>query len=115
MSDWESKRDEREESEERKIVAVEKAKNEWIMRECADIGSGEEAVDLRDLAPEVQRIGLGLPKAHPIHEKMESSGVGRGEVRELVRDFSSVEILPVCLSDAPYDNDDLDLRMKTFF
>ena len=102
VSDWESKRDEREESEERKTVAVEKAKNEWIWREWADIGPGEEAADLRDLAPEVQRIGLGLTKAHPIHEKMESSGVGRDEVRELVRDLSSVEILlPVCLSDAP--------------
>ena len=78
MSNWESKRDEREESEERKILTVEKAKGEWIMREWADIGPREEAVDLRDLTPEVQRIGLGLRKAHPIHEKMESSGVGRG-------------------------------------
>ena len=102
VSDWESKRDEQEESEERKILTVEKAKDEWIMREWADIGPGEEAVDLRDLAPEVRRIGLGLIKAHPIHEKMESSGVGRDEVRELVRGLSSVKILlPVCLSDAP--------------
>ena len=79
------------------------------MREWADIGPGEEAVDLRDLALEVQRIGLGLTKAHPIHEKMESSGVRRDEVRELVRDLSSVEILPVCLSDAPWDTGDLHL------
>ncbi|MEE9489035.1 MAG: hypothetical protein V3V91_01190 [Thermoplasmata archaeon] len=33
VSDWESKRDEEEESEERKILTVEKAENEWIKRE----------------------------------------------------------------------------------
>ena len=71
------------------------------MREWVDIGPGEEAVDLRDLAPEVQRIGLGLKKGHPIHEKMESSRVRMDEMRELVRDLGSVEMLPVCLSDAP--------------
>lgn len=80
------------------------------MREWVDIGPGEEAVDLRDLAPEVQRIGLGLIKAHPIHEKMESSGVGRDEVRELVRGLSSVKILPVCLSDAPRSGREPDPR-----
>ncbi len=56
-------------------------------------------MDPRDLAPEVQKIGLGLKKPHPTYERIESSGVRREDVRELVRGLSSVEIVPMCLSD----------------
>ncbi|MCK4455299.1 MAG: hypothetical protein KAU99_03010, partial [Thermoplasmata archaeon] len=75
-----------------------------------DTSAGEEAVDLRDLAPEVQRIGLGLIRAHPIYEKKESSGVQTYEATESVRDLSSVEILPMCLSDVPQSGREPDSR-----
>ncbi|MFQ6128837.1 MAG: hypothetical protein ACE5QW_08060, partial [Thermoplasmata archaeon] len=65
----------------------------WIRREWVEIGPGEEAVDLGDYATEVQKIGLGLIKAHPTYEEMESTVAGREEVRELVSELSSVEVM----------------------
>ncbi len=43
----------------------------WIWREWLDIGPGEEAVDLWELTPEVEKFGLVQDKGPPMCEGIE--------------------------------------------
>lgn len=42
---------------------------------------------------EVQKIGLGLIKAHPMYERIESGEIEREDVGELLREPSSVKMI----------------------
>ena len=51
-------------------------------------------MDLRDLGPEVEKIGFGLIKVHPTYEKIESGDFEPEDVRGLLADVSSAMVLP---------------------
>lgn len=68
-------------------------KDAWIRREWLDVEPGEEAVALRDGAPEIEKIGFGLIKAHPTYERIESGGFEREELREFVKELGSVDVM----------------------
>lgn len=71
------KQDERAEREQE--IQTAENKDAWIWREWLEIEPGGEVVDLNDMAPEIEKIGLGLIKAHPTYERIES-GVSSGRI-----------------------------------
>ncbi len=69
------------------------ATDSWIWREWFDVEPGGEAVDLEDLARDMEKIGFGVIKAHPTYKRMESGEAGREEVAQFVKESSSVEVM----------------------
>jgi len=53
------------------FVPVADAMDAWIWREWLDIGPGEEAVDLWELTPEIEKFGLVQDKGPPTYEGVE--------------------------------------------